>query len=92
LSRRRVARLLWIAWAVVVWNVVFDAIIVHAGREYLAAALVAAHRGAPYVLMDDWMAPAVTRAFWIATAASSAILLIAFLALRADTRSSINRP
>ena len=36
------ARGLWIVWAIVVWNVVFDHVIVVAGREYLAAAIVAA--------------------------------------------------
>ena len=35
----RLARALWIAWAIVVWNVVFDRVIVVAGRSYVAAAV-----------------------------------------------------
>ena len=64
----RIAPALWIAWAVVVWNVVFDYVIVVAGREYLAAAVPAALAAGPYPRMDDWMGPAITRGLWMATA------------------------
>ena len=57
-----IARALWVIWAVVVWNVVFDHVIVVAGRRFIAAAQVAA------VNMDAWMRPAVTGALWMATA------------------------
>jgi hypothetical protein len=76
---RRSARIavgLWIAWAVIVWNVVFDHVIVVAGRQFIAAAERAAQAGAPYARMDDWMRPAVTRAFWTANAAAGGLLLI----------------
>ena len=55
----RLALVLWIAWAVVVWNVVFDQVIVLAGREYIQAALAASV--GPFANMDDWMRPAVAR-------------------------------
>ena len=42
-----IALLLWLVWAVIVWNVVFDHVIVVAGREYIAAAQARAMRGAP---------------------------------------------
>jgi hypothetical protein len=73
----RIARALWIAWAVIVWNVVFDRVIVVAGRSYIAAAIAAARSNpsAPPVNMDDWMRPAVTRGFWIATASAGALLV-----------------
>jgi hypothetical protein len=38
----RMARWLWIAFAIVVWNVVFDRVLVLAGRQYVHAATVAA--------------------------------------------------
>ena len=65
----RLARVLWMAWAIVVWNVVFDRVIVVAGREYIAAAYAPPPpiRG-PSANMDDWMQPAVTRGLWFATA------------------------
>lgn len=82
-----VARGLWIAWAIVVWNVVFDHVIVVAGREYLTAASVAVHGGG-LARMDDWMRPAIARGLWIASAASSVILLGGFVAIRRATTSS----
>jgi hypothetical protein len=80
-NARHVALGLWIAWAIVVWNVVFDRVIVLAGRDYIAAALLAVRRGG-YARMDDWMRPAVTRGVWLASAASLTILLVGFLAIR----------
>jgi len=71
----RIAAALWVVWAIVVWNVVFDHVIVVAGREFIAAAGLAARRAGPYARMDDWMRPAVTRAFWTATASAAAILV-----------------
>jgi hypothetical protein len=70
----RVALALWIAWAVVVWNVVFDHTIEVAGRAYLHAAAVADQSGGPYARIEDWMRPAVTRGIWTATVAALSIL------------------
>jgi hypothetical protein len=78
----RVAVALWVAWAVVVWNVVFDHVIVVAGRDYLNAAGIAAAGSGAYARIDDWMRPAVTRALWTATAAGAAILVIGLVSVR----------
>jgi hypothetical protein len=81
--KKRLAQALWILWAVVVWNVVFDRVIVVAGREYLAAAYAASAAGTGvYPRMDDWMRPAVELGLWTASAASGVILLVGFLAIR----------
>jgi hypothetical protein len=85
LNGRRIAQVLWVAWAVVVWNVVFDLIVVRAGRAYINAAIAVRGNG-PYPRADDWMGAAVTSGFWIATAAASAILLVGFVAIRAASR------
>jgi hypothetical protein len=77
----RIARALWIAWAVIVWNVVFDHVIVVAGRSYIAAARRAAVTAGPFANMDDWMRPAVTRGFWIATASGAFVLLTGLAAV-----------
>ena len=82
----RVAVALWVAWAVVVWNVVFDHVIVVAGRHYLNAAGIAAAGSGAYARIDDWMRPAVTRALWTATAAGAAILVIGLLSVRLAAR------
>jgi hypothetical protein len=76
----RLARALWIVWAVVVWNVVFDRVIVVAGRSYIVAATraTAADPAAPPLNMDEWMAPAVTRGLIAATVAAGAVLAAGF--------------
>lgn len=75
----RLARTLWVVFAFVAWNVVFDRVVVLAGREYVYAATLAARDGV-YVLAKDWMATAVARGFWLASA-GAAIILAAGLAL-----------
>jgi hypothetical protein len=83
----RIARALWIAWAVILWNVVFDHVIVVAGRSYLAAAARdAAAPAGPFANMDRWMRPAVSRGFWIATAAGAAVLLTGLAAVQRAAR------
>lgn len=82
----RLARVLWIAWAVLLWNVVFDRVIVLAGRSYIAAAGRAVAAGS-FADMDDWMRPAVVRGFWIATASGVLVLLTGLAAVRAAETS-----
>jgi len=79
----RIARALWIAWAVIVWNVVFDRVIIVAGRSYVAAATAP---GAPRANMDDFMRPAVTRGLWLASAAGGAVLLTGLACVRVAAR------
>lgn len=82
----RIARTLWIAWAVIVWNVVFDRVIVVAGRSYIVAAERAATGSGSYLNMDDWMRPAATRAFWVATASATAVVLTGLFAVHLASR------
>ena|SRR5438445_10362254 len=88
MSRIQIATALWVAWTIVVWNVVFDQTIVLAGRRYIVAAVGAAQRPGPYARIDDWMRPAVTHGLWLATAAAAAILLVGVLSIRLATRSA----
>lgn len=83
----RLAAALWIAWAVVVWNVVFDHTIVVAGRAYIHAASVTAQSGGPFARMDEWMRPAVTRGLWAASLSAAAILFIGAVGIRAAARA-----
>ena len=69
-----VALALWITLAFVVWNVVFDRVLVVAGRQYVYAATQAARGSGPYVRVDDWMRPAVARA--TRTASGTAVLIL----------------
>src|SRR3954469_23082457 len=85
MTARRLAQVLWLTWAIVVWYVVFDRVIVVAGRSYIVAAEAAARAGGPFVRMDDWMRPAVPRAFWTATLAAAIVLGVGFAALQKAT-------
>ena len=83
---RRFAQVLWVAWAVIVWNVVFDHVIVVAGRAYLAAAGPTVKGPGPYLQMDAWMRPAVVQGLWTATASAVAILLVGLVSIRWSDR------
>jgi hypothetical protein len=85
----RLARALWVAWAVIVWNVVFDRVMVVAGRDYVAAAYrAAAEPSARPPSMDDWMQPAAARGVWLASAAAAAIVLVGFASIRFAAREA----
>ena len=88
----RLACALWIAWAVIIWNVVFDHAIVVAGRDYIAAAAhAAAVPAGPFANMDEWMRPAVRRGFWTATAAGAAVLLVGLATISVSARPAAPR-
>jgi hypothetical protein len=72
----RLAVLLWTTWAVVVWNVVFDRVIVLAGRRYVYAAANAAQSSGSYLLIKDWMGPAIVRGIWTATTVAGGLLVL----------------
>jgi hypothetical protein len=86
LKKNRLALALWAAWAVIAWNVVFDHVIVVAGREYLTAAAAAASHGGPFLKIDDWMQPAVPRALREASASAAAILIAGIVLIRLAMR------
>jgi hypothetical protein len=85
-SRIRLAVFLWLLFAFVVWNVVFDRILVIEGREYVYAAAVAVSQSAPYVLAGPWMHAAQSRALWTATAAAGGVLAIGFAGIAVAAR------
>ena len=88
----RVARILWAVWAVIVWNVVLDHVIVRAGRDYIAAVGRATSSHAARPNMDAFMRPAVTRGLWIATAAGSLVLIAGLASVRAaQARAAAHR-
>jgi hypothetical protein len=88
INRPRLAAWLWIVWAFVVWNLVFDRVIIEAGREYVRLAVAASADGGPYARIEDTMRPARSRALWLASASAGVILVVGFVALRRANRSS----
>jgi hypothetical protein len=86
MNRPRLALVLWLVWAAIVWNVVFDHVIVEAGREYVRSALTAAAGSGPYARIDDRMRPALPRALRAASAAAGVIILVGLVAVRLAAR------
>jgi hypothetical protein len=82
----RVALALWFLLAFAVWNVVFDRAVVVAGRQYVHAASASARGRGPYLRIDDWMRPAVARAFRTATATAVVVLITGFAAIAVAVR------
>jgi hypothetical protein len=76
-----VAVVLWAVLALVVWNVVFDRIVVLAGREFVNAAYVAARSRQPYLRVDAWMRPAIARGVRLATYAAAAVFAVGAAAI-----------
>jgi hypothetical protein len=66
-TRRRAAILLWAAFAVVVWNVVFDAVVIEAGRDYLTRQALHQQGNAPAVTIPSVMGPGTMRGVRLAS-------------------------
>jgi hypothetical protein len=79
--RSRLAVALWCVLAFLVWNVVFDRVLVLAGRRYVHAATVAAGGGAPYLLLHDWMRAARLDGVRLASLSAAAVLAVALVAV-----------
>jgi hypothetical protein len=81
-SRRRLAVMLWIAVTMLLWNGIYDMIMVRGVKEYLfRAALHAAGRG-PETPIAQVMDVAVYEAVWIATLWASVVLLAGMFTIR----------
>jgi hypothetical protein len=75
--------------ALVVWNVVFDRVLVLAGRQYVYAAARAARGPGPYLRVDDWMRPAERRALWMASVTGGTILAAGLVSISLAARKSL---
>lgn len=71
-TKIRVALLLWLVLGFTVWNVIFDRVLVLAGRRYSHDAVLVARSGA-YLPIDDVMKTAVRDGVRQATVAGVAI-------------------
>ena len=85
---KRVVVALWLAATAVVWNVVFDRVLIRAGRDYVRTAADAAGGSGPYARIDASMRPAVPRALVLASTAAGVILAVGFAAFRWSARAT----
>lgn len=94
-DRRRqttVAYVLWVVLAGVIWNVVFDRVLVIAGRRYVFAASQADEHGDPPVLIAPWMREARGRAVQIATIVALPVAMTGVIAVRVASRRGVRQP
>ena len=82
----RLAAVLWLVLAFLVWNVVFDRTLVLAGRRYSYAAAMAVRQG-HYLKIDDWMRPAASHGVRVATLAALAIAAFGLVAVALAQRA-----
>lgn len=78
----RLALALWVVWAFCVWNVIFDRVLVLAGRRYVYTAAMAARDSNAYVKIDEWMRPAIVQGAWMATLPAVAIVAAGIVSVR----------
>jgi hypothetical protein len=78
--------MLWLALGAVVWNVVFDRVLVMAGRHYAYDAAIAERRGGPYLLISERMPAAIRRGIRLATLTGGGIAAAGVLAIAAARR------
>ena len=72
-ARVRLAAILWLVFAFVAWNAVFDRVLVVEGRRYAHDAGVAAKEGRPFIRIDDRMRPAISYGARLASGVGLAI-------------------
>jgi hypothetical protein len=83
---------LWIALGGVVWNVVFDRMLVLAGRRYVHAAALSFQRDGVYLEIDDWMRPAIDRGVLLATVAGLSTTGVGLAAIALVAKRRPRRP
>jgi hypothetical protein len=78
--RRRAVLLAWAVLVVVLWNVVFDWVVIQSGRDYLTQQALHQQGAGAAVTIPGVMRPGIVRGFWLATlvaggVAASGVLL-----------------
>jgi hypothetical protein len=88
---RRAAVVAWAACAAVVWNVVFDAMVIRSGREYLTLQALHQQGRAPAVTIRDIMDPGVARAAKTATLSGGGVGAAGLIAVWLTARRRAGR-
>jgi hypothetical protein len=71
--RVRASLIAWAAFAFVVWNVVFDAVVIQSGRDYLTRQALHQKGEGPAVTIPQVMYPGVARGARVATLAGGSV-------------------
>jgi len=76
---RRAAGLAWAALVVVLWNVVFDGVVIQSGREYLTQQARHQQGTGPAVTIPGVMRPGIVHGFWLATLVAGGVAAVGAL-------------
>ena len=77
-----VAVVLWLVFAFVVWNVIFDRVLVLAGRRYSHDAVTLYRTTGHYLRIDDVMRPAIRHGVRLASVVAAAVAAAGLLMIR----------
>jgi len=73
---RRAAGLAWAALVVVLWNGVFDGVVIQSGRDYLTQQALHQQGRGPMVTIPGVMRPGIVRGFWLATLVAGGVAAV----------------
>jgi hypothetical protein len=93
-SQRRAiitATVLWLVLAFVVWNVIFDRILVLAGRRYSYEAAITYRTTGKYLLINDVMRPAIAHGVRVASVAAVGIAVAGLVLIRVAANADAKR-
>jgi hypothetical protein len=76
MTSRRVVLALWLAWAFVTWNVVFDRAVAVAGAEFTRDQIARHQQGEPVAFIEEAFTPRV-RAAAVEASLYAAVILVA---------------
>lgn len=82
---------LWFTFAFLVWNVIFDRILVLAGRRYSYDAVMRYRTTGTYLRIDEVMRPAAAHGWRVASLVATAIAVGAVLLIREAARRDAQR-
>lgn len=88
----RLAVVLWLVLAGTVWNVIFDRMVVLAGRRYSHDAKVHFRTTGHYLLIDDVMRPEVGRSARVASAYAGALAVAGLVLIAVAARVDRAKP
>ncbi len=82
---------LWLVLVFLVWNVVFDRVLVLAARRYVYDAAMAADQHRPPILLNSVMPQAIDRGIRLASLAAGGVVLVGLVAVLVAVRVDARR-
>ncbi len=90
--RQRILIAVWMVLGLVLWNALFEMMVVRGVKEYLFRAALHDAGRRPFTPIAEVMDPAIYNATWVATLWTSVILLAALTTMRLLARPAPEAP